>query len=69
MQGSVRSVACFMLDKVPAPALIPCAVESSVRPYALQNQLGLDELLLHYIKVDAHTHTHMKCCCQNRDAS
>ncbi|XP_062307937.1 kinetochore-associated protein 1 [Osmerus eperlanus] len=49
-KGSVRSVACFMLDKVPAPALIPSAVESSVQPYAQQNQLGLDELLLHYIK-------------------
>uniref|UniRef100_A0A4W5NLQ1 Kinetochore associated 1 n=1 Tax=Hucho hucho TaxID=62062 RepID=A0A4W5NLQ1_9TELE len=43
-------VAFLMLDKVPAPELIPATVESSVRPYSLEHQLPLDELLLQYIK-------------------
>uniref|UniRef100_A0A673YPM6 Kinetochore associated 1 n=1 Tax=Salmo trutta TaxID=8032 RepID=A0A673YPM6_SALTR len=49
-KASVRSVAFLMLDKVPAPELIPATVEGSVRPYSLEHQLPLDELLLQYIK-------------------
>ncbi|KAM4617055.1 kinetochore-associated protein 1 [Polymixia lowei] len=49
-KGSVRSVAFFMLDKVPAPELIPATVESSIQPYALEHQIPFEELLLHYIK-------------------
>ena len=52
-QGSARSLAFFMLDKVPAPEVIPETVENSVRPYALEQQIPLDQLLLHYIKVSA----------------
>uniref|UniRef100_A0A8C7PUA8 Kinetochore associated 1 n=1 Tax=Oncorhynchus mykiss TaxID=8022 RepID=A0A8C7PUA8_ONCMY len=43
-------VAFLMLDKVPAPELISATVEGSVRPYSLEHQLPLDELLLQYIK-------------------
>uniref|UniRef100_A0A6Q2ZN00 Kinetochore associated 1 n=1 Tax=Esox lucius TaxID=8010 RepID=A0A6Q2ZN00_ESOLU len=46
----VRSVAFLMLDKVPAPELIAATVESSIRPYSVEHQLPLDELLLQYIK-------------------
>uniref|UniRef100_A0A8C7CYP4 Kinetochore associated 1 n=1 Tax=Oncorhynchus kisutch TaxID=8019 RepID=A0A8C7CYP4_ONCKI len=49
-KASIRSVAFLMLDKVPAPELIPATVEGSVRPYSLEHQLPLDELLLQYIK-------------------
>uniref|UniRef100_A0AAQ4R031 Kinetochore associated 1 n=1 Tax=Gasterosteus aculeatus aculeatus TaxID=481459 RepID=A0AAQ4R031_GASAC len=49
-KGSVRSVAFFMLDKVPAPELIATTVESSVLPYAEEHEIPLDELLLQYIK-------------------
>uniref|UniRef100_A0A8C7PUM4 Kinetochore associated 1 n=1 Tax=Oncorhynchus mykiss TaxID=8022 RepID=A0A8C7PUM4_ONCMY len=48
--ASIRSVAFLMLDKVPAPELISATVEGSVRPYSLEHQLPLDELLLQYIK-------------------
>lgn len=43
-----------MLDKVPAPELISATVEGSVRPYSLEHQLPLDELLLQYIKVSTY---------------
>ena len=43
-----------MLDKVPAPELIPTAVESSIRPYCLEHQIPFDEMLLQYIKVLTH---------------
>uniref|UniRef100_A0A8K9XYX7 Kinetochore associated 1 n=1 Tax=Oncorhynchus mykiss TaxID=8022 RepID=A0A8K9XYX7_ONCMY len=49
-KASIRSVAFLMLDKVPAPELISATVEGSVRPYSLEHQLPLDELLLQYIK-------------------
>ncbi|CAL8347314.1 unnamed protein product [Lota lota] len=49
-KGNARSLAFFMLDKVPAPEVIPETVENSVRPYALKQQIPLDQLLLHYIK-------------------
>uniref|UniRef100_A0A667ZTG4 Kinetochore associated 1 n=1 Tax=Myripristis murdjan TaxID=586833 RepID=A0A667ZTG4_9TELE len=49
-KGSVRSVAFFMLDKVPAPELVSATVESSVLPYATEHQIPCDELLLQYIK-------------------
>jgi hypothetical protein len=42
-----------MLDKITAPEVIPQTVEKSVRPYALEQQIPLDQLLLHYIKVSA----------------
>uniref|UniRef100_A0AAY5JYA4 Kinetochore associated 1 n=1 Tax=Esox lucius TaxID=8010 RepID=A0AAY5JYA4_ESOLU len=48
--ASSRSVAFLMLDKVPAPELIAATVESSIRPYSVEHQLPLDELLLQYIK-------------------
>ncbi|KAJ3604724.1 hypothetical protein NHX12_029463 [Muraenolepis orangiensis] len=47
--GNVRSLAFFMLDKVPAPEVIPETVENSIRPYALEQQIPFDQLLLHYI--------------------
>jgi len=50
-QGNVRSLAFFMLDKVPAPEVIAETVETCVRPYALEQQIPLDQLLLHYIRV------------------
>ncbi|CAJ1068194.1 kinetochore-associated protein 1 [Xyrichtys novacula] len=49
-KGSVRSVAFFMLDKAPAPELIPSTVERSVLPYAEEHEIPIDELLLQYIK-------------------
>nr|XP_020458071.1 kinetochore-associated protein 1 [Monopterus albus] len=49
-KGSVRSVAFFMLDNVPAPELITATVQNSVLPYADEHQIPLDELLLQYIK-------------------
>ncbi|XP_034548642.1 kinetochore-associated protein 1 isoform X2 [Notolabrus celidotus] len=49
-KGSVRSVAFFMLDKVPAPELIPSTVESSILPYTEEHKIPFDELLLQYIK-------------------
>uniref|UniRef100_A0A8C9YCM8 Kinetochore associated 1 n=1 Tax=Sander lucioperca TaxID=283035 RepID=A0A8C9YCM8_SANLU len=49
-KGSVRSVAFFMLDKVPAPELIAPTVERSILPYAEEHGLPFDELLLQYIK-------------------
>lgn len=51
LQGSVRGVAFFMLDKVPAPELIAATVERSIQPYAEEHEIPLDELLLQYIKV------------------
>lgn len=51
LQGSVRSVAFFMLDKVPAPELIAATVESSILPYAEEHEIPFDELLLQYIQV------------------
>lgn len=51
-KGSVRSVAFFMLDKVPAPELIAAAVENCILPYAKEHELPFDELLLQYIKVE-----------------
>lgn len=53
-KGSVRSVAFFMLDKVPAPELIAATVESSILPYAEDHEIPFDELLLQYIKVKLH---------------
>ncbi|XP_078106919.1 kinetochore-associated protein 1 isoform X1 [Sander vitreus] len=49
-KGSVRSVAFFMLDKVPAPELIAPTVERSILPYAEEHGVPFDELLLQYIK-------------------
>ncbi|TKS78652.1 Kinetochore-associated protein 1 [Collichthys lucidus] len=49
-KGSVRSVAFFMLDKVPAPELIAATVESCILPYAEEHEIPFDELLLQYIK-------------------
>ncbi|KAM6954421.1 kinetochore-associated protein 1 [Aplochiton taeniatus] len=49
-KGSVRSVAFFMLDKVPVPELIAATVEKSLVPYAQEHKLTVDELLLQYIK-------------------
>uniref|UniRef100_H3DEG7 Kinetochore associated 1 n=1 Tax=Tetraodon nigroviridis TaxID=99883 RepID=H3DEG7_TETNG len=49
-KGSVRSVAFFMLDKVPAPELIAATVESSILPYAEEHEIPFDELLLQYIQ-------------------
>uniref|UniRef100_UPI003AAA84F6 kinetochore-associated protein 1 n=1 Tax=Centroberyx gerrardi TaxID=166262 RepID=UPI003AAA84F6 len=49
-KGSVRSVAFFMLDKVPAPELVSATVESRILPYAAEHQIPVDELLLQYIK-------------------
>ncbi|XP_051529247.1 kinetochore-associated protein 1 [Myxocyprinus asiaticus] len=49
-RGSTRSMAFLMLDKVQAPELIPAVIESSVRPYAFENRLDLDQTLLRYIK-------------------
>ncbi|KAM3610515.1 uncharacterized protein V6R79_005093 [Siganus canaliculatus] len=49
-KGNVRSVAFFMLDKVPAPELIAATVENSVLPYAEEHKIPFDELLLQYIK-------------------
>ncbi|XP_056274414.1 kinetochore-associated protein 1 isoform X3 [Pseudoliparis swirei] len=49
-KGSVRSVAFFMLDKVPAPELIAATVESSILPYTEEQAIPLDELLFQYIK-------------------
>uniref|UniRef100_A0AAR2KKM6 RZZ complex subunit KNTC1/ROD C-terminal domain-containing protein n=1 Tax=Pygocentrus nattereri TaxID=42514 RepID=A0AAR2KKM6_PYGNA len=50
MVGITRSMAFLMLDKVLAPELIPGVIESSVRPYALEHRLDLDQILLDYIK-------------------
>ncbi|CAN9513185.1 unnamed protein product [Ophioblennius macclurei] len=47
---TVWSVAYFMLDKVPAPELIAATVENCIIPYAEENNISLDELLLQYIK-------------------
>ncbi|KAK7933078.1 hypothetical protein WMY93_003974 [Mugilogobius chulae] len=49
-KGNVWSVAFFMLDKVPAPELIPHTVETCIVPYAQEHNLAVDELLLQYIK-------------------
>ncbi|XP_073716353.1 kinetochore-associated protein 1 isoform X1 [Misgurnus anguillicaudatus] len=49
-RGSTRSMAFLMLDKIQAPELIPAVIKSSVRPYALENRLDLDQTLLDYIK-------------------
>ncbi|KAK2837222.1 hypothetical protein Q5P01_014434 [Channa striata] len=49
-KGNVRSVAFFMLDKVPAPELIAPTVEKSILPYAEEHDIPFDELLLQYIK-------------------
>ncbi|KAL4646609.1 kinetochore-associated protein 1 [Arapaima gigas] len=47
---NTRSIVFLMLDKVLAPELIPSVIENSVRPYAQEHRLYLDELLLHYIR-------------------
>ncbi|KAF7661602.1 hypothetical protein LDENG_00258100 [Lucifuga dentata] len=49
-KGNARSVALFMLDKVPAPELLSATVENSIMPYAEEHRIPLDELLLQYIK-------------------
>ncbi|KAG7223406.1 hypothetical protein INR49_015509 [Caranx melampygus] len=49
-KASVRSVAFFMLDKVPAPELIDSTVKNSILPYAKEHKISFDELLLQYIK-------------------
>ncbi|XP_033947948.1 kinetochore-associated protein 1 [Pseudochaenichthys georgianus] len=49
-KGSVRSMAFYMLDKVPAPELIAATVESRILPYAQEHKTPFDELLLQYIK-------------------
>ncbi|XP_029367133.1 kinetochore-associated protein 1 isoform X2 [Echeneis naucrates] len=49
-KGNVRSVAFFMLDKVPAPELIAATVENSILPYTEEHNIPFDELLLQYIK-------------------
>uniref|UniRef100_A0A7N6AI84 Kinetochore associated 1 n=1 Tax=Anabas testudineus TaxID=64144 RepID=A0A7N6AI84_ANATE len=49
-KGSVRSVAFFMLDKVPAPELIAATVDNSILPYAEEHGIPFNELLLQYIK-------------------
>ncbi|XP_034727450.1 kinetochore-associated protein 1 isoform X2 [Etheostoma cragini] len=49
-KGSVRSVAFYMLDKVPAPELIAPTVQKSILPYAEEHRVPFDELLLQYIK-------------------
>ncbi|KAM6945162.1 kinetochore-associated protein 1 isoform 1-T1 [Lycodopsis pacificus] len=49
-KGSVRNVAFFMLDKVPAPELIAATVESRILPYTEEREIPLNELLLQYIK-------------------
>ncbi|XP_029296389.1 kinetochore-associated protein 1 isoform X2 [Cottoperca gobio] len=49
-KGSVRSVAFFMLDKVPAPELIAPTVESTILPYTEEHEIPFNELLLQYIK-------------------
>lgn len=49
-KGNVRSVAFFMLDKVPAPELIPKTVDSCILPYSEEHDIPFDELLLQYIK-------------------
>uniref|UniRef100_A0A3Q1IHY5 Uncharacterized protein n=1 Tax=Anabas testudineus TaxID=64144 RepID=A0A3Q1IHY5_ANATE len=46
----VRSVAFFMLDKVPAPELIAATVDNSILPYAEEHGIPFNELLLQYIK-------------------
>ncbi|KAI4889407.1 hypothetical protein NFI96_034091 [Prochilodus magdalenae] len=60
--GSTRSMAFLMLDKVLAPELIPEVIESSVRPYALEQRLDLDNILLDYIK-------DLLDCCSSRITS
>ncbi|XP_033828339.1 kinetochore-associated protein 1 [Periophthalmus magnuspinnatus] len=49
-KGNARSVAFFMLDKVPAPELISHTVETCIVPYAQEQNLSYEELLLQYIK-------------------
>ncbi|XP_070712166.1 kinetochore-associated protein 1-like [Pempheris klunzingeri] len=49
-KGNIRSVASYMLDKVPAPELIAATVERSILPYAEEHEIPFDELLLQYIK-------------------
>ena len=63
-KGSARSVAFFMLDKVPAPELIAATVESNVQPYAEEHEIPFDDLLLQYIKVNLHhSQAHWKQIC------
>lgn len=51
LKGSVRSVAFFMLDKVPAPEMVAATVENIILPFAKEHKIPFDELLLQYIKV------------------
>ncbi|KAJ0067724.1 hypothetical protein NL108_010031, partial [Boleophthalmus pectinirostris] len=67
-KGSVRSVAFFMLDKVPAPELIPHTVDTCIKPYAQEHDLSYEELLLQYIKVHVLRtllYTSNDTCCVN----
>ncbi|XP_057687174.1 kinetochore-associated protein 1 [Corythoichthys intestinalis] len=49
-KGKAAGVAFLMLDKVAAPPLVAAAVKNHILPYAEEQGLALDELLLHYIK-------------------
>ncbi|XP_075882024.1 kinetochore-associated protein 1 [Nelusetta ayraudi] len=49
-KGNIRSVAFYMLDKVPAPELVAATVANGVQPYAEEHDLPFDELLLQYIR-------------------
>ncbi|XP_029017996.1 kinetochore-associated protein 1 isoform X2 [Betta splendens] len=49
-KGTLRTIAFFMLDKVPAPELIAAAVENSILPYTKEHSIPFNELLLQYIK-------------------
>lgn len=54
-----------MLDKVPAPELIPETVENNIRPYTEEHKIRFDELLLQYIKVNLHTMPSQACLAQS----
>ena len=51
---TIQSIAFRLLDRVVAVELVSAAILDVVRPYAAQNRLDLDELLLSYVKELVH---------------
>ncbi|XP_077457832.1 kinetochore-associated protein 1 isoform X2 [Stigmatopora argus] len=55
--GKAEGVVFLMLDKVAAPPLVAAAVKNHIEPYAEEQGIALDEVLLRYIKETLERHS------------
>ncbi|XP_077570694.1 kinetochore-associated protein 1 [Stigmatopora nigra] len=55
--GKAEGVVFLMLDKVAAPPLVAAAVKNHIQPYAEEQGIALDEVLLRYIKGTLERHS------------